>query len=119
MRTISESSIRSIPGEAEKCVQVPETAKFNFLMGSNPWIGDVWESMCSVKNDSDCAKSALDLNDFQIDTKVDFVVDAVVMFSEALEKCHEDRCSVNTDRFFWNYLMKAKVEGRQRQSSIP
>ena len=52
----------------------------------NPWISDVWQSMFNCSSESACADKRLDLNEFQVDSKVDFVADAVRTFSDALER---------------------------------
>ncbi len=61
----------------------------------------------------------------QVDSKVDFVVDSVLLFSEALDRFHADReaglvhAPVNSYKFFWDYIMRAEFNGAEKKQSVP
>ncbi|XP_059088654.1 metabotropic glutamate receptor 2-like [Tigriopus californicus] len=75
-----------------------------------PWLSEMWQDMC--RGNETCLASSLDLETFWIDSKVSFVIDTVMAFSDALERCHKDGCNVRTHDFFEDYILKTSfVEG--------
>ncbi|XP_059089524.1 metabotropic glutamate receptor 2-like [Tigriopus californicus] len=75
-----------------------------------PWLSEMWQDMCG--GNETCLTSSLDLETFRIDSKVSFVIDTVMAFSDALERCHEDKCNERKHVFFEDYILKTNfVEG--------
>jgi hypothetical protein len=82
---------------------------------SNPWINEVWRSKFKCLSDAACANKRIDWKD-QMDTKVDFVFDAVLVFSDALERCMNDNnenCNTRSDKFFNNYILTTNLTGEK------
>ena len=83
---------------------------------ANPWL----EEFCSEL--FDCKFP----NDFKIDSKVEHVMDAVVLFTKTIDKFYLDNCRRNTKicnaihqnfdghTFFYNYLVNMDYEGEPR-----
>ena len=83
---------------------------------ANPWL----EEFCSEL--FDCKFP----NDFKIDSKVEHVMDAVVLFTKTIDKFYLDNCRRNTKicnaihqnfdghTFFYNYLVNMDYEGDPR-----
>ncbi|XP_023319841.1 metabotropic glutamate receptor 1 [Eurytemora carolleeae] len=87
---------------------------------SNPWLRKIWKSVscCSTSaNLADCDLAQVD-EQFAIDTKIENVMNAAVLFSEAIESffssCELDKdClyrSYQGDLFFKNYIMRVNSE---------
>ncbi len=79
----------------------------------------MWKDIfdCDADSDRVCRERTLNLSEFQIDSKVDFVVDSVLLFSEALDRLDEDAMMgrltpVNSFDFFWKYILKSEYNGR-------
>ena len=85
---------------------------------SNPWSLEVWRSLFNCSDVDDCDRFRIDWAEFQLDTKVDFVVDAVLAFSDALERCWASpTChkNVNTDDFFRNFILTTDIDGERER----
>lgn len=81
------------------------------LSYSNPWIEEVWKSIFNCT--FDCEGKRLDWKMFQLDSKVDFVVDTVLALSDAIERCYADSCEFNSDDFFQNYVLTTSLHGKK------
>ncbi|TRY61076.1 hypothetical protein TCAL_09089, partial [Tigriopus californicus] len=79
-----------------------------------PWLSEMWQDMC--RGNETCLASSLDLETFWIDSKVSFVIDTVMAFSDALERCHKDGCNVRTHDFFEDYILKTSFVGEKYMS---
>eukprot|EP00092_Neocalanus_flemingeri_P011699 GFUD01012615.1.p1 GENE.GFUD01012615.1~~GFUD01012615.1.p1 ORF type:complete len:913 (+),score=187.69 GFUD01012615.1:372-2741(+) len=81
----------------------------------NPWL----EEFCSEAELSNCQFP----NDFRIDSKVEHVMDAVVLYTKAIDKFFQDNCNRNSkicealhgkfdgEKFFHNYMVNMEFEG--------
>ena len=81
---------------------------------SNPWL----EEFCSEL--FDCKFP----NNFKIDSKVEHVMDAVVLFTKTIEKFYLDNCRRNSkickavheqfdgNNFFYNYMVNMDYQGK-------
>ena len=78
----------------------------------NPWINEMWKDIFNCTVGPECERHHLNETDFQIDTKVNFVYEAVMTFSAAVELCFrqgKEQCLElikETDKFYGEYLMK-------------
>lgn len=119
-----------VPVTQETYVVLPESTQGQSILGSkdiagylqnldpkvskNPWLLELWSSVFNCSTLAECASFRVSsIKAFEVDTKANFVVEAVVTFSEAVEKCFrqegETQCVEliqKTDRFFREYLMQ-------------
>ena len=76
---------------------------------------EVWEDFYDCRNVVSCMQKPLDMSRFQIDTKTDFVIDAVLALSDALERCvgeqHESSCVPKSQEFFDKYIKTVNLQG--------
>ncbi len=68
---------------------------------------------------SGCGKRHINWNNFQMDTKVDFVFDTVLAYSDALERCMADGgCDPKSDAFFKKYLLTVNLTDPYTKAAI-
>lgn len=110
---LSGNSLVAIPYPGDPSA-IRYGGNFTDFMGSlyrskYPWLNELWQDMCH--DNETCLESPLDLGTFRIDSKVNFVIDAIMALSDALERCHKDQCNERKLAFFENYVLKTSYGG--------